>query len=140
MAPDPDLKKLYKRDPYHSYFGSDTLRFPVDPLPPEGDLRLKDRLVLVRVDDADFGFPLAQLASLAGAERGTVTVMAGQQPLEIAFDNALGTAFVEPTDDPSRLQSVRHAFWFATYALEGIIPVIISRAGEDRRHNSTTNS
>ncbi len=30
MAPDADSKPKYKRDPYHSYRGSDVLRFPVE--------------------------------------------------------------------------------------------------------------
>ncbi len=39
MAPDADSKSKYKRDPYHSYRGSDILRFPVEPLAARGPPR-----------------------------------------------------------------------------------------------------
>lgn len=50
LAPDPRLRANYKRAPYSSYFGSDMLRFPVDPLPPASALPRKARVV---------AFPLA---------------------------------------------------------------------------------
>jgi len=122
MAPHPDLKKLYKRDPYHSYFGSDLLHFPVRPLPPSDGLRLKDRLVIVTVDGRHEIFALRGLAATAGADEGTVDVEAGGLPIRITFSVVLGTAFVEPLSDPQRLNAVRHSFWFAWYAFGGIIP------------------
>jgi hypothetical protein len=122
LAPQPDMKKLYKRDPYHSYFGSDVLHFPVRPLPPEGRYRLKDRFVIVTIDGADTAFALRDLAAIADATSGEVEVEASGLPLRIGFRVDSGTALVDPLRQPERLQAVRHTFWFAWYSLGGMIP------------------
>jgi hypothetical protein len=122
LAPLADLKKLYKRNPYHSYFGSDLLHFPVRPLPPEGPLRLKDRLVVVTIDDQDTAFAIRDLATAAATDEGQVDVEAMRLPLRINFRVVPGTASVEALADPERLQAVRHTFWFAWYSLGGMIP------------------
>ena len=122
MAPHPDLKKLYKRDPYHSYFGSDLLHFPVRPLPSSDAIQLKDRIVIVTVDGQHEMFSIRDLAATAGTDEGTVEVEAAGLPVAIRFSVAPGTAVVEPLTDPNRLQAVRHSFWFAWYAFGGMIP------------------
>jgi len=122
LAPLAELKKLYKRDPYHSYFGSDLLHFPVRPLPPEGARRLKDRLVVVTVDGRDTAFALRDLAAAAGSGEGQIDVEASGLPLRISFRVVPGTASVEALADPNRLQAVRQTFWFAWYSLGGMIP------------------
>ena len=122
LAPQPDLKKIYKRDPYHSYFGSDLLHFPVRPLPPPGPRHLKDRLVVVTVEEHDAVFALRDLAAAVGTDEGTVEVEAAGLPVSIRYSVAPGTAVVEPLTDPKRLQAVRHTFWFAWYAFGGMIP------------------
>ena len=121
MAPHPDLKKLYKRDPYHSYFGSDLLHFPVRPLPP-GPRHLKDRVVVVTVEEKHVVFALRDLAAAAGSDKGTIEVEAAGQTVSIRFSMAPGTAVVEPLTEPNSLQAVRHTFWFAWYAFGGMIP------------------
>ena len=128
LAPLPEMKMLYKRDPYHSYFGSDLLRFPVDPLPPAGGLWLKDRLVIVTVDGEDAAFSLSDLAAAAGTPVGAYEVRVRDLPLRISFDAEVGVADVEPLADPWRLEAVRSAFWFCWYSLEGTVPVIIRDA------------
>lgn len=128
LAPVPEMKVLYKRDPYHSYFGSDLLRFPVDPLPPPGGLRLKDRLVVVTVDGEDAALPLAELAAAAGTPVGSYDVTVRGLPLRISFDSDAGVADVEPLEEAQRLGAVRSAFWFCWYSLEGTVPVIIPDA------------
>ncbi len=128
LAPVPEMKMLYKRDPYHSYFGSDLLRFPVDPLPPDDRLWLKDRLVIVTVDGENAAFSLAELAAAVGAPAGSYEVTVRDLPLRISFDADAGVADVEPLTDPHRLEAVRSAFWFSWYSLEGTVPVIIRDA------------
>jgi hypothetical protein len=49
--PQPKLRKSYAREPYGAYEGSDLLRFPVDPLPPAGGPRFKQRIVATRTTD-----------------------------------------------------------------------------------------
>ncbi len=71
-----EMKRPYKRDPYHSYFGSDILRFPVDPLPPAEGLSFKDRLVIVTIDGEDTAISLPALAAAAGTRSGFVEVTA----------------------------------------------------------------
>jgi hypothetical protein len=131
LAQIPEMKKLYKRDPYHSYFGSDLLRFPVDPIPP-GDHSLKERLVVVAVDGVNVDLSFSKLAAHAGENSGSTQVDVLGLPLKIDFDTDLGVAAVTPLETPERLQSVRYTFWFAWYAMnhsqKGTIPGIISAA------------
>jgi hypothetical protein len=122
LAPQAGLERLYKRDPYHSYFGSDVLHFPVRPLPREGPYRLKDRFVIVTVDGTDSAFALRDLAARAGAASDEVEVEVSGLPLRISFRLHPGTALVDPLKEPVRLEAVRHAFWFAWYSLAGMIP------------------
>ena len=129
LAPLADLKTLYKRDPYHSYFGSELLRFPVAPLPQEGGLHLKDRLVVVTVDGHDAAFALPQLAAVGGGPSGSVGVEVGGAELRIDYRVDPGVAEVNAVGGEAELQSVRYGFWFAWSAIEGTIPVIISGAG-----------
>jgi hypothetical protein len=140
MAQQPDMKKLYKRDPYHSYFGSDVLRFPVAPLPPETGLRLKDRIVVITIDTTTAVFPLVHF----GMGRGTSEITVADVPLRVTFDAEIGVAAVEPLADADRLRSVRYSFWFAWFALKRTIPDNI-RAGSSggtivNSHLTTTRS
>ncbi|MEJ2188206.1 MAG: DUF3179 domain-containing (seleno)protein, partial [Acidobacteriota bacterium] len=122
LSPVPTLYRLYKRDPYHSYFGSDLLHFPVRPRPRPGRLHLKDRVVIVTVDGRHEAFALRDLAVAAGARRGAVEVDSRGLLLRISFDVAAGTAIVEALAEPHRLAATRHSFWFAWYASQGMIP------------------
>jgi hypothetical protein len=122
LAPQPDLKKLYKRDPYHSYFGSDLLHFPVRPLPPPGPRHLKDRMVIVTVGETHSAFALRDLARSAGSDAGTAEIDVAGMPIRIRFAVEPGTAVVEPLTEENQLRAVRHTFWFAWYSLGGMIP------------------
>jgi hypothetical protein len=133
LEPLPDLARLYSRDPYHSYFGSDRLRFPVDPMPPAGDIHLKDRVVIVTVDGQDSWFSLNRLATVAGSDDGEVETEASGLPIRIRFRLYPGTATVEPLALEQRLQGVRSTFWFAWYALGGMIPDTVSFPPSDHR-------
>ena len=132
LAPQSDLKRLYKRDPYHSYFGSDLLHFPVRPLPPPGPRHLKDRMVIVTVGDTHSAFALRDLARSVGSDAGTAEIDVAGMPIRIRFAVAPGTAVVEPLTDSNRLQAVRHTFWFAWYAFGGMIPDTTELSASDR--------
>lgn len=116
MSPLERMKTLYKRDPYHSYFGSDLLRFPVDPLPRSSDLALKDRVVAITVNGTTEVVALDRMASAIGADHGEWRTEVGGAPITIRFDADLGTASVSPAEHDGRSIGVRHAFWFAWYA------------------------
>ena len=96
LAPLPEMKKPYKRDPFNSYFGSDLLRFPVEPLPPNDRLSLKDRVVIVTVAGESEAFALKDLAETEGAPAGSTEITVGGLPLRIRFDAERHVANVEP--------------------------------------------
>ncbi|HOC42152.1 MAG TPA: DUF3179 domain-containing (seleno)protein [Thermoanaerobaculales bacterium] len=116
LAPADRMRTLYKRDPYHSYFGSDVLHFPVDPLPPAGDLALKDRVLIVSARGTETAFALRRIAAAAGASSGAWETTAAGVPLRVHFDLDAGAALVEPLADPGPGYATRQCFWFAWYA------------------------
>jgi hypothetical protein len=116
LAPVPRLASLYRRDPYHSYFGSDLLRFPVDPLPPPGDLELKDRVLIVSTGGRDIVFALRRMAQEIGEDRGVWQATVAGRPLRVEFDVEAGTAVVGPATRTGSGLVTRQAFWFAWYA------------------------
>jgi hypothetical protein len=120
------MQKIYRRDPYHSYFGSDLLRFPVAPLPPVDGLHLKDLVVAATVNGVETAFALPQLAELAGHKQGNVEVEVAGVTLRIDFRLEPKVAVVTTPTDPQALTSVRYALWFAWYAFGGTIPDMIS--------------
>jgi len=117
MAPDQDSKRLYKRDPYHSYRGSDVLRFPVEPLPPAGALNHKDLLAIVTHSGQDTVFALPYLEYAVGASRGKWAALIGEEVFLIEYDVELGTFAVEPRDVGVADPPVRFAYWFEWYSL-----------------------
>jgi hypothetical protein len=122
LAPVERLRTLYKRDPYHSYFGSDLLRFPVEPLPPSGGLALKDRVLVVTVRGHDTVFALRRIADAAGATNGAWESSAAGIPLRIDVELDAGAALVEPLADPDPGFATRQCFWFAWYAVHPETP------------------
>jgi len=129
LAPVDRLRTLYKRDPYHSYFGSDLLHFPVEPLPPPGELALKDRVLIVTTDGRDTVFALRRIAAAAGASSGAWESSAAGVPLRIRFDLDAGAALVEPLADPGPGFATRQCFWFAWYALHPKAPPPLPASG-----------
>jgi hypothetical protein len=65
LAPDERLLEQYSRDPYTSYFGSDRLRFPVQPLPPPTLCPLKTPVVALGGPGGWTAFPFPVVATLA---------------------------------------------------------------------------
>jgi len=118
MAPDPDSKRLYKRDPYHSYRGSQVLRFPVDPLPPQGPLEIKDVVATVGFSGGNISFALPYLEAAVGESHGTWATVHGEDVFLIDFDAEIGTFSITPRDDDVPAPPVRFGSWFQWYALE----------------------
>ena len=111
LAHDDQRLKLYGRAPYKTYLGSDSLQFPVDPLPPPGIPR-KAAILAVRLGDDWRVYPVDALveASLAGQSE----VRFGERQLRFQAwrnDEKPATArFLDPVDEVVR------AYWFAWYA------------------------
>lgn len=117
MAPDPASAPLYRRDPYHSYRGSDLLRFPVTPLPPPGPLARKSPVAIITVGDTDTVFALGDLAEAAGAPSGSRQADLDRRSYLVSFDAEAGAVSVAPRDDGSPQPALRVAYWFAWYSL-----------------------
>jgi hypothetical protein len=111
--PEPARRERYLRDPYVHDFGSDLLRFPVDPLPPRGDLGWKAPCVIVGLDRRFAVYPLALLAERAGAS-GVWETRQGGTTLRFNVRTPPLTAWVEAAagEEPE----VIYSFWFAWYA------------------------
>ena len=116
LAPLEHLRRVYKRDPYHSYFGSDILRFPVEPLPATHDLALKERVLILTVNGDEVVFALSRIASAVGADTGRWGTTVGDLPVTIDFDLERGAALAQLPHAPDRHVASRQAFWFAWYA------------------------
>jgi len=123
LGQDPARVRLYKRDPYASYFGSDRLMFPVSPLPP-GDARPDGRgtlpshktpVVVIAIGDRRGVYPLPWIAACADAE-GRATLRLGSADVAFRYRPDPPTAAVEVSGSDAPVEIV-HAFWFAWYAM-----------------------
>jgi hypothetical protein len=103
LAPVEGDGSKYGQDVYGSYFNSDTLRFPVDPLPPDGPIGPKTR---VFVTGAPGAWKVQPLRVLADEARLEVVGPSGTTP-EVGF----------------------YAFWFAWYATHDDDPGTPESAG-----------
>lgn len=115
MAPEPDARQLYKRDPYRADLASDVLRFPVEPLPPPSDLGLKERIVAIGL-----GGGVVPLAVQPGAgedprDPGWTVLGIGGGPVELRVGSAPAIAEARDADTGSTLP-LRFACWFAWHA------------------------
>lgn len=116
MTPLPEFKRLYKRDPYHSYFGSQVLHFPVDPMPPTSGPDPKDRVLIVQSASERKIFALSSLAEHVGAGSGFFDTTVGDSAIRIHFALEPATARIEVLDDSEHMPLMRIAFWFAWHA------------------------
>ena len=108
VAPDPQLLKRYQRDPYGNYLMTGELRFPVDPLPPQGSWAPMAPVVVLEADGQREVYALDEcLATHPAGEacdaRGWLTVYPGER-----HSGAL-------VDAPPEAGAF-HSLWFAWYA------------------------
>jgi hypothetical protein len=114
------MRESYKRSPYGSYYGSDLLRFPVAPLPPDRERPLKSRVIAVRTDrDSWRVYPLAETSAAAGAAEsdGLPIRLAGDGTLPLRILAREDPAEVAVFDERRQeLRPIIASFWFAWYA------------------------
>jgi len=119
---DPSRIRHYKKKPYGSYFGSDLLRFPVDPLPPEDGTALKTRIVGVQGDDGNWtavSYPEIAVQVDGG---GIWRTDRFGTPLRLFYGDDPPTVRIE-ADRPDALPPVIYAFHFAWYAMNPDTPL-----------------
>lgn len=121
LCPDLDRAKLYKRDPYHSYAGSDILRFPVAPLPPdaaapagEPPLARKAPCLVIGRPGERRVVPLSLLARRTDASRSWSTTIAGA-PVTLRYH--AGDSPTATVEAPPEVEVVQSSWfgWFATH-------------------------
>jgi len=100
LAPIAGEEEKYGQDVYASYFNSDELRFPVDPLPATGPVPWKTRMLIT---PSGASWSVAPLAVSGGETRWEVVSPSGATPI-------LGI----------------YAFWFAWYATHAEDPGTIA--------------
>jgi hypothetical protein len=108
IDPDPGLVKRYERNPYGNYYLTGQLRFPVEPLPPDGEGKLMQPIVSIETD----GGRWMQALSAEFAPTGDWS-----EPLPgvrfLAETDGVTTTFVVEAEPGAR---VVHSLWFAWYA------------------------
>jgi hypothetical protein len=114
LAPDRDRLRVYENT-YGGYFGSDRLRFPVEPLPPAGAWRLKTPILAVRTGPRWHVFTLGGLIRQAGAG-GVCAVTLDGVDVRFTCQSVPAAAVWAESVAGEPLQVVR-CCWFAWYAL-----------------------
>jgi hypothetical protein len=122
LAPHPGYGDEYRREPYGSYFGSDLLRFPVNPRPHLGGPSVKDPVAIVQVNGDRMVFPLDAIAERA-APADTLTVALGGVPLFFEYAGSPPAVHVSAPPGSGQPEVLIHAFWFAWYATRPNDPV-----------------
>lgn len=108
IDPDPDLVKRYERNPYGNYYLTGQPRFPVEPLPPDGEEKLMQPMVFVETADDSWMQALTAESAATGE---------WSEPLPgvrfLAETDGVTTTFVVEAEPGTR---VVHSLWFAWYA------------------------
>ena len=108
IDPDPDLVARYERNPYGNYFLTGQPRFPVEPLPPQGDLKLMQPIIVVETADGQWVHALTEASAAPGA---------WSEPLPgvrfLADTDGVTTTYLLEAEPGTR---VIHSLWFAWYA------------------------
>jgi hypothetical protein len=113
LAPLEEFKKRYKMNPYGSYYSSDLLRYPVDPLP-QGPVSYKMPVLVLKQDEQQHAYTFKFAAEQAGprqfwtAPNGFDDIQIRYLPDPPAVD-LLNLSLDHPLD-------VIYTFWFAWYA------------------------
>ncbi len=109
LARDEAVRKRRKRNPYGSYFGSDILRFPVEPVPDGVHGRLKQRATVLAAGGERVVLLHGLVAALPG-ERACVRL--GDQLVVARHDQGSDSLALEA----GVVDWSAQAFWFAWFA------------------------
>ncbi len=110
---DKALIKRYQTNPGGPYFGSDELRFPVDPLPPKTNFAKKTAVAIVSIGDETRAYPLPVIDEKTKPGSEWSDTLNGVD-ITFTFHPSPDSVIVE-ADDP-RL-TIRHAAWYAWYSM-----------------------
>lgn len=113
LAPLDSMVAEYKREPYGPYFGSDVLRFPVEPLPPAGDAPLKAPVVAVRTPEGFAAVRFPRVAPTGSGARAWTATVAGRT---IVFSVTKAPATITARSAEGSPAAAFHAAYFAWYA------------------------
>ena len=118
------LVKRYEGSSPDQYFRSEELAFPVDPLPPAGELDLKDRVMAVSVGGERRVYPLPMLEKTA-VESIVFRDEIGSTAVAIRYDPVHKVAVLEqPAPVVGGDVAVIYAMWFAWFAAHGDADVV----------------
>ncbi len=116
--PDPAFAERYKRRAYGSYASSESLKFPVEPLPPRtgNGLALKDQVVAVFFPGNDSTMlAIRDLFERDGDGDNAVAIEIGGELLSFELHDNPQSVVVR--DRRGNLVPVIYCYWFAWYAL-----------------------
>jgi hypothetical protein len=130
LDPEPPRRERYQRDPYVHDYGSDRLRFPVDPLPPATGLGLKTPCVIVWVDGRAAVYPLPLIAADAGPS-GFWEVRQDGETLRFTVRTSPLAVRVETVEGVDL--AVIYSFWYAWYAAHPDTSAVVHRVALDDR-------
>lgn len=118
VLPDPSAARRYRDFSYLRYFNdlSDSLEFPVEPLPvtsrrDAGFQRLKARVIAVTAGGVRRVWPVTMLVNALGAEQGVIEVTQGGVLIQFEVNELPQSALVRSLDG-SRID-IQPRLWFA---------------------------
>lgn len=110
LAPIESERELYRRDAYGTYFNTEALRFPADPMPSRGPIPPKSRLLVIGEGGSRRLFPL----DFSPAELRPSGVLEPVPGIRVHYGTRPASVLVET--GAAEGTPMLHAFWFAWYA------------------------
>jgi len=112
------MGQSYKMNPYGVYYNSPTLKYPVEPTPPEDGPRAKERCVIVADGESRTVFTEKAIAALTGGA-GEAPVPVGSRGLTFRYTPGEGAAIpvIAVLDENGEMaDGAYYALWFAWHA------------------------